>query len=220
MLSLHADAMLGRVTCYQPSGQALIYATTGTQTFRKPIPPDTAAGAAAPAGRGERALGGGGRGGRGGRGSGAASAFAVLNLSTRATRIINGTGATMSADGSTLAWINRSADAYTLSRSPTLGDAVTVVRTGRERLDAPALSPDGSLMAYQMMQFTDWQLYVAQGEDHTRVTRDIQHDVLPRFLTNTTLLGMMGESRHRRSQVYDLTTGVRRRLFHNNTIQF
>jgi Tol biopolymer transport system component len=207
------------LTDVDPSGQALIYATTGTQTFRKPIPPDTAAGAAAPAGRGERALGGGGRGGRGGRGSGAASAFAVLNLSTRATRIINGTGATMSADGSTLAWINRSADAYTLSRSPTLGDAVTVVRTGRERLDAPALSPDGSLMAYQMMQFTDWELYVAQGEDHTRVTRDIQHDVLPRFLTNTTLLGMMGESRHRRSQVYDLTTGVRRRLFHNNTIR-
>ena len=40
-----------------------------------------------------------------------------------------------------------------------------------------------------------------------------------RFVTNTTLIGMMGEPRHRRSQVYDLTTGTRRRLFHNNTIR-
>src|SRR5262249_52865787 len=44
-------------------------------------------------------------------------------------------------------------------------------------------------------------------------------DILPRFLTNTTLLGMMGEPRHRRSQVYDLTTMTRRRLFSNNSIR-
>ena len=125
----------------------------------------------------------------------------------------------MSADGSTIAWINRTADSYTLNVSPAIGDTVTVVRTGRERLDAPALSPDGTRVAYQLMQFTDWELYITEGTTHTRVTRDIQHDILPRFLSNTTLLGMMGEPRHRRSQVYDLTTGARRRLFHNNTIR-
>ncbi len=125
----------------------------------------------------------------------------------------------MSADGSTIAWINRTADAYTLNTSPTLSDNVTVVRTGRERLEAPSLSPDGRRVAYQLMQFTDWELYISEGTTHTRVTRDIQHDILPRFLTNTTLIGMMGEPRHRRSQVYDLTTGTRRRLFHNNTIR-
>jgi hypothetical protein len=69
------------------------------------------------------------------------------------------------------------------------------------------------------MQFTDWELFVSEGTTPTRVTRDIQHDILPRCLTNTTLLGMMGEARHRRSQVYDLTTGTRRRLFHNNSIR-
>jgi hypothetical protein len=143
----------------------------------------------------------------------------VLNLATRSTRVINGTSPAVSADGSTIAWINRTADAYTLNVSPALSDTVTVVRTGRERLNAPSLSPDGRRVAYEMMQFTDWEIYVSEGTAHTRVTRDIQHDILPRFLTNTTLIGMMGEARHRRSMVYDLTTGTRRRLFHNNTIR-
>jgi hypothetical protein len=143
----------------------------------------------------------------------------VLNLATKSTRIITGNAPTMSADGSTIAWIGRTPDAYTLNVSPALSDTVTVVRTGRERLEAPSLSADGRKVAYQLMQFTDFEIYVSEGSTHTRVTRDIQHDILPRFLTNTTLIGMMGEPRHRRSHVYDLTTGVRRRLFHNNTIR-
>jgi hypothetical protein len=52
-----------------------------------------------------------------------------------------------------------------------------------------------------------------------RVTRDIQHDVLPRFVSSGTLLAMMGEPRHRRSHLYDLSTGKRIRLFLNNTIR-
>lgn len=195
------------ITTAASNGAALLYSTTGAATFRRPPTPGDPV-----------AAGGAGRAGGPGVPGGTAS-FAVLNLATKSTRLISGTGATMSADGGTIAWINRTADAYTLNVSPTLGDTVTVVRTGRERLDAPALSPDGTRAAYQLMQFTDWELYISEGTTHTRVTRDIQHDILPRFLTNTTLLGMMGEPRHRRSQVYDLTTGTRRRLFHNNTIR-
>jgi Tol biopolymer transport system component len=204
------------VTSIAQSGSALLYAPSGTATFRRP--PAAGTEPAAPAGGGR---GGGGSGGRaGGPGGGGASAsFSVLNIATKSTRIISGTGGTLSADGSTVAWIHRTTDAYTLSVSPTATDTVTVVRTGRERLEAPSLSPDGRRVAYQLMQFTDWELYVSDGTTHTRVTRDIQHDILPRFLTNTTLLGTMGEARHRRSQVYDLTTGTRRRLFHNNTIR-
>jgi hypothetical protein len=145
--------------------------------------------------------------------------FSVLNLATKSTRVINGNAPAVSADGSTVAWITRASDTYTLNVSPALSDAVTVIRTGRERLNAPALSPDGRKVAYEMMQFTDWEIYVSEGTTHTRITRDIQHDILPRFLTSTTLLGMMGEARHRRSQVYDLPTLTRRRLFHNNTIR-
>ena len=36
------------------------------------------------------------------------------------------------------------------------------------------------------------------------MTRDIQHDLLPRFLTTPRSSDMMGEARHRRSQLYDL----------------
>lgn len=194
-----------------PSGRAIVYAASNAPTFRRPPTTEAPGGRAGGAGRG---------GGGGGRGGGAGTAtFSVVNLSTGAVRTITGTGATMSADGSTIAWIERSADGYALFTSPTLGDATTEVRSGRERIDAPALSPDGSAVAYQWMQFTDWEIYVSRGTAHTRVTRDIQHDLLPRFLNGTTLTGMMGEARHRRSQIYDLSTGTRRRVLHNNSIR-
>jgi hypothetical protein len=195
------------------SSSALLYSTGGAPTFRR-----TAAAGAPPAAAGA-GRGGGGGGGRGGAGGGAQAAFSVVDLATGLTRTIAGTGATMSANGQTIAWVTRTADAYTLHTSPTLLDQPTVVRSGRERLEAPSLSPDGTAVAYQWMQFTDWEIYVSRGTTHTRVTRDIQHDLLPRFLTNTTLLGMMGEARHRRAQVYDLATGTRRRLLHNNSVR-
>ena len=44
-------------------------------------------------------------------------------------------------------------------------------------------------------------------------------ELLPQFLGNDRLLAVMGEPRHRRSHVYDLKTGARQRLFHNNTIR-
>jgi hypothetical protein len=209
---LTSEPGLKTLLAADPTGAALIYTNTGV-AFRRPA----AAGSAAPTGQGGR----GGAGGRGGGpgGGGATASFSVLNLATKSTRIINGSSPAVSADGSTIAWINRTADAYTLSVSPALSDTVTVVRTGRDRLNAPSLSPDGRKVAYELMQFTDWEIYVSEGTTHTRVTRDIQHDVLPRFLTNPTLIGMMGEPRHRRSQIYDLTSGTRRRLFHNNTIR-
>jgi Tol biopolymer transport system component len=201
------------LTAVDPNGDALLYVTGGAPTFRRPPTPG------APPAQGGRGGGGRGGGGRAGGPGGTTASFAVLNLTTGAARTIAGTGATMSADGRTIAWVSRSADGYTLHTSPALVDTPTIVRTDPERLESPALSPDGSAVAYQWMEFTDWELYVSRGTAHERVTRDIQHDLLPRFLTNTTLLGMMGEGRHRRSQVYDLTTGTRRRLLHNNTIR-
>jgi hypothetical protein len=199
-----------------PTGAALVYTVAAASPIRGGGPGARGAGGAAGAA-------GGGRAGGGGRGATPAppATFAVVNLAAKTTRVIEGSAVTMSANGKTIAWLSRGTDgSYTLSTQPTLGDKATVARTGRERINAPALSPDGTHVAYEYMAATDWEIYITdQAGTHRRVTRDIQHDILPRFLTNTTLLGMMGEPRHRRSQVYDLTAGTRTRLFANNTVR-
>ena len=154
----------------------------------------------------------------------------VLNLKDGSSRTISGIAPgslTMSADGSTLAWIGRAPDgAETLYASAPLAPTPTAIRgiSGAERLAAPTLSPNGQLVAYQFQarngSSTDWEIYASdRAGNHRRITRDIQHDVLPRFLDNRTLLGVIGEPRHRRSHLYDLDTGTRTRVFHNNTVR-
>ena len=46
-------------------------------------------------------------------------------------------------------------------------------------------------VAFQMMPNDDWEIYVVgrDGKDETRVTREIQHDLLPQFLGADRLLG-------------------------------
>jgi hypothetical protein len=134
--------------------------------------------------------------------------------------MIGGTGLTLSANGEAVAWISRDGDTTTLNYSPVSGTEVVPLRSGRDRIDALALSPDGARVAYQLMTHTDWEIYISDRMGgHQRVTQDIQHDLLPRFLTDNTLLGLMGEARHRRAQIYDLAAGTRTRAFANNTIR-
>jgi Tol biopolymer transport system component len=190
-----------------PGGTLAVY----TQSAQSPFAP--------PGGRGGRGRGGAPQGGRGG-GPGAGTTYGVVNLKTKTTRAITGTNLTMSADGGTLAWISRTPDGgYTLQTSPATTTDATTIRTGRERINAPALSPDGKLVAYEYMQFTDWEIYVSEGTSHRRLTREIPHDILPRFLTGSTLVAMTGEARHRRSFFYDLKSEGRKRLLHNETIR-
>src|SRR5262249_27318426 len=116
----------------------------------------------------------------------------------------------------------RDRDEYRLLVGST-GDpaSASVVRHGPERIEAPALSADGSRVAYELMPVDDWEIYVSNrdGSGETRVTREIQHDLQPQFLTPDRLLAAIGEARHRRSYLYDLTSGQRTRLFHNNTVR-
>jgi hypothetical protein len=150
-------------------------------------------------------------------------------LKTRADRIVPGVALgslTMSADGSAIAWVAPAADgAATLFVSGPTGTPSAVRGAARgERIAAPALSPDGRLVAYQFQarvgSSTDWDIYVSdRAGSHRRLTREIQHDVLPRFLDARTVLGVIGEPRHRRSHLYDVETGTRTRLFANNTIR-
>ncbi|HSP92575.1 MAG TPA: M28 family peptidase [Vicinamibacterales bacterium] len=189
-----------------PKGAYLLYGPTGVNPFAMPA-------AAAAAGAG------GGRGG--GRGAvGQSGTFAVVDLKTGLTTTVSGTSPAFSADGSTLAYLSRSADETSVMAGPPGGPAAAVKKT-RERVGALAVSPDGSRIAFQAMPKDDWEIFVVNrdGSNQIRVTREIQHDVSPRFVAANLLLAATGEGRHLRSSLYDLTTLRRTRLFHNNTVR-
>ena len=209
-----------------PSGKVLIYVVPAQNPLRRPAAP-TAAGGAGEAG---------GAGGRGGPAQ--PTTFAIVDLATRKVSGVAGTAPALSGDGKTLAYVGRSGPEYTLMVGPATG-AQAVIRTSAQRIDAPALSADGSRVAYQAMVRDDWELFVAarDGSGERQLTREIQHDLLPRFLgpDSTRLLAVMGEPRHRRSYLYDLGSASdahltrtwstpdahlgRIRLFHNNTVR-
>jgi hypothetical protein len=163
--------------------------------------------------------GGGGQGG-GGQGQQRPPTFGLIDLATNKTKTIEGSAPALSSDGKSIAYITRAGAEYQLMVGPPLGAHAPVKKT-TERLDAPALSADGSRVAYQLMTRDDWEIFTAgrDGSGEMRLTRDNQHDVLPRFIGNDRLMVVVGEARHRRSFVYQLATGARTRLFHNNTVR-
>ncbi|MGW8265564.1 MAG: M28 family peptidase [Longimicrobiales bacterium] len=165
--------------------------------------------------------------------------FGVLTLTTGDLRIVPGTNPVMSADGSTLAFFLKSDTGPAVGVLPLTdpsGDPTVVARsefplataTSRACSSCPALtglalSPDGSRVVFQGMPREDWELFeVSVGEGNgepANLTREIQHDLFPRFLSTGPLLTVKGEGRHRRSFLYDLRTGEGTRLFRNNTLR-
>ncbi|HZS48224.1 MAG TPA: M20/M25/M40 family metallo-hydrolase [Blastocatellia bacterium] len=193
-----------------PSGKALLFLVANQTPF--PAPRNGGQGA------GQR--GGGGNAGQGRGFQRQPTKFVVANLSTHAVKIVNGTAPTISNDGSYVAFIAANGAENSIMTMPMFGEASLVLKTN-DKLDAPAFSPNGQKIAYQRMQRDDWEIYVTQtdGKEDIRVTREIQHDVLPHFISNDRLIGVIGEPRHRRSYLYDLSTMTRQRLFHNNTVR-
>ena len=171
-----------------------------------------------------RARGGGRGGGRGGPGPGGAvpAAFGVILLPEGKVVTSPGTAPAFSRDGSSMTFLSHEgAETRVMIGPASSPDAASVVRVGSERVDAPALSADGSHVAFQMMVREDWEVFVVgrDGKTERRLTREIQHDLQPQFLSAERVLAVMGEARHRRSYLYDLASGVRTRLFHNNTVR-
>ncbi len=187
------------------TGAVLVYAVPNQNPFRRPQ-------AATPGGGG----GGGGPLAPGPR----PPSFGVIDLATGKTTTTEGSAPALSADGKTLAYIGRAGAEYHLMIGPPHGPATPIVKT-TDRLDSPAVSPDGRRVAYQRMTRDDWELYLTNrtGEGDLRLTRDVQHDVLPRFIDADRLFSVVGEPRHRRSFITNLTSGARTRLFHNNTVR-
>ena len=158
---------------------------------------------------------------------GRTDAFAELSLSGTDAGLgavgprVEGTSPALSADGSTVAWLFMAGGRIQVMARRDAGTPVTVL-TSETPVQALAVAPDGSRVAWQTMLREDWELFAAPvmtNATSQRVTREIQHDIQPQFLSPTRLLGLVGEARHRRSHVYDLETGVRTRLFHNNSVR-
>ncbi len=177
-----------------------------------------------------RGTGRGGRGGAGsrggdGRGAGAPpppAVFHLMSVPDGRTVTIDGTAPAFSRDGRSIAFVRRTATEQSVMIAAVADPSTaTAVRTGPERVDFPALSADGSRVAYQVMARDDWEIYTAarDGSGELRLTRDPQHDILPQFLGTDRLLTVVGEARHRRSFMYDLGSGQQTRLFHNNTVR-
>ena len=203
------------------AGRTLLFLLPNLGPFRSPEPP-------AAAGEGRGGGGGAGGGGGGGRGGGAAATFGVLTLSGKSA-IVNGVAPALSRDGRAVTWIARTGaptgggeQRLLLAPTDNLTAAVDLHK-GTERLEAPAIAADGARVAFQMMTKDDWEIYLVgrDGKNETRVTRDIQHDTVPQFLTGDRLVAMIGEPRHRRSFLYDLAASSANpmRLFHNNTVR-
>ena len=203
------------------SGKAMLISIGNQTPFPVPQPP-------APAGaddgaRGGRGGGGGGApaggGGRGGPG-GPAARFGLVDIATHTITTVTGSAPVFSDDGNAIAYLNTVDRDNTIMTMPIGGTATPVVKTA-ERLAAPSFSPDGKKITYQKMWRDDFEIYVVNtdGKEEMRVTHEIQHDAVPRFITNNRILAVIGEPRHRRSYVYDLPSLKKTRVFHNNTIR-
>lgn len=147
--------------------------------------------------------------------------FGIVSLDGTRGPEWTGTSPAVSRDGRRVVYLSRAGDslAVVVAATDSAGPGRVVARGAAGRIAAPALSPSGAVVAYQRMPADDWELFITRDGGEQRVTREIQDDLAPVFLSERRLLGLMGERRHRRSYLYDLDTGRRIRLFHNNTVR-
>ncbi|HKT80801.1 MAG TPA: M20/M25/M40 family metallo-hydrolase [Vicinamibacterales bacterium] len=195
-----------------PSGRFLIYVVPTNDPLRRPSsvapPPGVLVPAAPPPGTPSPQP---------------QASFGIFDPASGVNLLRPGLAPFVSGDGRTLTYLERTTTESRIRVGDPRGDTqiVKTLTNAAGRLDAPALSPDGARLAYQMMTRDDWELYVADrdGSNEKRITRDMQHDVLPQFVSENRLLKVVGEPRHRRSFLVDLATLGEERLFHNNTVR-
>jgi hypothetical protein len=157
--------------------------------------------------------------------------FALVDLQEDDVFGFAGTEPAFSASGTVLAFVTEGLGEWDIEVASVEPLAVAVGRAMQSttvvlRSPSPirdlALSPDGSLVAYQKQVGGNWEIFVSPTDgslSERQVTNEIQHDLHPRFVDQNRILAAKGEGRHRRSYLYDLRDGSVTKLFHNNTVR-
>ncbi|MBS1807293.1 MAG: M20/M25/M40 family metallo-hydrolase [Acidobacteria bacterium] len=151
----------------------------------------------------------------------AATGFGIVDLATKKASLINGLMPAFSVDGAEIVYLSRNQQETNLIlKSVSEGTTNTVLKT-TDLLQTPSFSPDGQRLIYSRRINDDYEtvLIDRDGKNETRVSREIQHNVLPRLISANKVLDVIGEPRHRRAWLYDLQTGHKHQLFHNNTVR-
>ncbi len=147
--------------------------------------------------------------------------FGIIDLATKKLQVVNGQFPALSADGSEVAYLMRNQLDIQLMLRPILGGAETTILKTMDLLQTPSFAPDGQRLIYARRSKDDYETFIIgrDGKNETRVSREIQHNLSPRFVPANRVLDVIGEPRHRRAWIYDLQSGQRHQLFHNNTVR-
>jgi len=154
--------------------------------------------------------------------SGQSERVEILDLESGGRRIFPSTSYVTDRSGSYIASVIQSGEnSEILVLSLQDESSPSKIFESQNRLADLEFSPNGERIAFSEMVDNDWEIFVidTDGQNLQRATWEIQHDRMGRFLSETQLIGIKGESRHQRSYLYDLENGTHIRLFHNNTIR-
>jgi hypothetical protein len=148
--------------------------------------------------------------------------FAILDPASGKEQTFEGMVPSVSADGSAVVFIasRNDTNSVNLVRLDNLETVKSVASTS-DPISRPAMAADGRTIVFQQLPDHDWELYVVDADSVQvrRLTREIQHDLFPRFVSENRVLSVLGEARHRRSYLTDPVTGERTRVFHNNLVR-
>jgi len=209
-------------------GKYLIYAISTQAPFPKPSAAEPAARKGSGVSPSEAAAGG----GQTARPAGAASEaqfrpasskqFTILNLADKTVKTFAGSGPAVSADGSTIVYINQEGNDSTLNLIKLEGSLTPVIlKKTAERIESAAPAADGSGVVFDMTYTRNGEIFYIKndGKIEARLSREIENDRAPRFLNSSQVLAVKGEPRHSRAYIYDLKTLSNFRVFHNNTLR-